>query len=69
MSTASAMDIKATAPVLHQAIRVDDQLYLIENFSAAFLDAVCKSIVAIRSAVGAATVAPHTAELCLASPI
>ena len=50
---------EATAQALPQAVQVADRWHLMENASAAFLDAVRKSMSAIRIAVGAATVDPE----------
>ncbi|CAM3263759.1 ISL3 family transposase ISMex26 [Methylobacterium mesophilicum] len=50
---------EATARALPHALQVADRWHLMENASAAFLDAVRKSMAAIRIAVGAATVDPE----------
>ena len=50
---------EATAQALPHAIQLANRWHLMKNASAAFLDAVRKSMVAIRSAVGAATVDPE----------
>lgn len=50
---------EATARALPKAIQVADRWHLMENASAAFLNAVRKSMSAIRIAVGAATVDPE----------
>lgn len=47
---------EATTRALPHAVQVADRWHLMENVSAAFLDAVRKSKAAIRIAVGAATV-------------
>jgi transposase len=44
---------------LPHAIQVADRWHLMENASAAFLDAVRKSITAIRSVIGATTINPE----------
>lgn len=49
----------ATTRSLPKAIQVADRWHLMQNASAAFLDAVRKSMAAIRIAVGAATVDPE----------
>lgn len=49
---------EATAKALPQAIQVADRWHLMENASAAFLDAVRKSMRAIRTAIGATTINP-----------
>ena len=49
---------EATARALPQAIQVADRWHLMENASAAFSDAVRKSMRSIRSAIGATTVNP-----------
>lgn len=48
---------EAVARALPTAIKVADRWVLMENISAAFHNAVCKSMAAIRIAVGAATIA------------
>lgn len=48
----------ATAKALPHAIQVADRWHLMENASAAFLDAVRKSMRSIRASVGATTVNP-----------
>ena len=53
------IDSEATARALPQAVQAADRWHLMENASAAFLDAVRKSMSAIRIAVGAATVDPE----------
>ena len=50
---------EATTRALPHAVQVADRWHLMENVSAAFLDAVRKSMTAIRIAVGAATVDPE----------
>ncbi|WP_279596808.1 ISL3 family transposase [Methylobacterium sp. J-001] len=50
---------EATTRALPKAIQVADRWHLMENASAAFLNAVRKSMSAIRIAVGAATVDPE----------
>lgn len=49
---------EAAAKALPQAIQVADRWHLMENASAAFLDAVRKSMRAIRTAIGATTINP-----------
>ena len=49
---------EATTKVLPQAIQVADRWHLMENSSAAFLDAVRKSMRTIRTAIGATTINP-----------
>jgi transposase len=49
---------EAAAKALPHAIQVADRWHLMENASVAFLDAVRKSMRAIRSAIGAATIDP-----------
>src|SRR5664280_2563212 len=49
---------EASARALPDAIQVADRWHLMENASAAFLDAVRKSMRAIRSAIGATTINP-----------
>ena len=49
---------EATAKALPHALQVADRWHLFENASAAFLDAVRKSMRAIRTAIGAATINP-----------
>jgi transposase len=49
---------EAAARALPDAVQVADRWHLMENASAAFLDAVRRSMRAVRSAVGAATVDP-----------
>ena len=51
-------DSEAATRALPRAIQVADRWHLMENASAAFLDAVHKSMSAIRIAVGAATIDP-----------
>lgn len=48
----------AAASALPKAIQVADRWHLMENASRAFLDAVRKSMRAIRAAIGAATINP-----------
>ena len=50
---------EAASKALPHAIQVADRWHLMENASAAFLDAVRKSITAIRSAIGATTINPE----------
>lgn len=50
---------EATAKALPHAIQVADRWHLMENASAAFLDAVRKSMRSIRASVGATTVKPE----------
>ena len=50
---------KATTRVLPHALQVADRWHLMENVNAAFLDAVRKSMAAIRVAAGAATGDPE----------
>lgn len=49
---------EAGAQALPNALQITDRWHLMENASAAFLDAVRKSMRAIRAAIGAATVDP-----------
>jgi transposase len=49
---------EATAKALPQATQVADRWHLMENASAAFLDAVRKSMRSIRTAIGATTINP-----------
>jgi transposase len=49
---------EAAAKALPDAIHVADRCYLVENASAAFLDAVRKSMRTIRPALGATTINP-----------
>jgi transposase len=49
---------EATARALPHAIQVADRWHLMENASAAFLDAVRKSMRSIRTAIGATTINP-----------
>ena len=49
---------EAAAKALPDAIQVADRWHLMENASAAFLDAVRKSMRAIRTAIGATTINP-----------
>ena len=50
---------EAAAKALPDAIQVADRWHLMENASAAFLDAVRKSMRAIRSAIGSTTITPE----------
>jgi transposase len=50
---------EAASKALPHAVQVADRWHLMENASAAFLDAVRKSITAIRSAIGATTINPE----------
>jgi len=50
---------EAAARALPNAIQVADRWHLMENASAAFLDAVRKSMRAIRTALGATTIEPY----------
>jgi transposase len=50
---------EAASKALPHAIQVADRWHLMENARAAFLDAVRKSITAIRSAIGATTINPE----------
>ena len=50
---------EAAARALPDAIQVADRWHLMENASAAFLDAVRKSMRAIRSAIGSTTITPE----------
>ena len=50
---------EAVAKALPDAIQVADRWHLMENASAAFLDAVRKSMRAIRSAIGSTTITPE----------
>ncbi len=50
---------EATTRALPDAVQTADRWHLMENASAAFLDAVRRSMAAIRKAVGAATVDPE----------
>jgi transposase len=50
---------EASAKALPDAIQVADRWHLMENASAAFLDAVRKSMRAIRSAIGSTTITPE----------
>jgi transposase len=49
---------EAAAKALPNAIQVADRWHLMENASAAFLDAVCRSMSRIRTAIGATTINP-----------
>ncbi|ESY10775.1 hypothetical protein X750_31935 [Mesorhizobium sp. LNJC394B00] len=49
---------EATAKALPEAVQVADLWHLMENTSAAFLDAVRKSMRTIRTAIGATTINP-----------
>ncbi len=53
---------EAAARALPDAVQVADRWHLLENASAAFLDAVRRSMRAIRSALGAATLDPRPAH-------
>lgn len=50
---------EATVRALPHAVQVADRWHLMENASAAFLDAVLKLMAAIRTAVGVATIGPE----------
>jgi hypothetical protein len=50
---------EAAARALPEAIQVADRWHLMENASSAFLDAVRKSMRAIRSAIGSTTITPE----------
>ena len=50
---------EATAKALPNAVQVADRWHLMENASAAFLDAVRKSMRAIRTAIGSGTIDPE----------
>jgi transposase len=50
---------EATARALSNAVQVADRWHLMENASAAFLDAVRKSMRTIRAAIGATTINPE----------
>ncbi|MCK1479944.1 ISL3 family transposase [Bradyrhizobium sp. 197] len=50
---------EAAAKALPNAIQVADRWHLMENASAAFLDAVCRSMNRIRTAIGTTTIAPE----------
>ena len=50
---------EATAKALPDAVQVADRWHLMENASSAFLDAVRKSMRAIRSAIGWTTITPE----------
>src|SRR5664279_5093447 len=50
---------EASAKALPDAIQVADRWHLMENASAAFLDAVRKSVRAIRSAISSTTITPE----------
>jgi transposase len=50
---------EAASKALPHAMQVADRWHLMENASAAFLDAVRKSITAIRSAIGATAINPE----------
>ena len=54
---------EAAAKALPRAIQVADRWHLMENASAAFLDAVRKSMRAIREALGATTRQPRLTHL------
>ena len=49
---------EAAARALPDAVQVADRWHLMQNASRAFLDAVCKSMRQIRSAIGATTINP-----------
>jgi transposase len=49
---------EATSKALPHVVQVADRWHLMENASAAFLDAVRKSMASIRSAIGATTINP-----------
>ena len=50
---------EATSKALPHALQVADRWHLMENASAAFLDAVRKSMRSIRSVIGATTINPE----------
>jgi transposase len=50
---------EATSKALPHAVQVADRWHLMENASAAFLDAVRKSMTTIRNAIGATTINPE----------
>jgi transposase len=50
---------EAASKALPHAVQVADRWHLMENASAAFLDAVRKSMASIRSAIGATTINPE----------
>lgn len=50
---------EAVAKALPDAVQVADRWHLMENASAAFLNAVRKSMRAIRNAIGAPTLTPE----------
>ena len=50
---------EAAARALPHAVQVADRWHLMENASAAFLDAVRKSMRSIRTAIGATTINPE----------
>ena len=50
---------EATSKALPHAVQIADRWHLMENASAAFLDAVRKSMTSIRSAIGATTINPE----------
>jgi transposase len=50
---------EVASKALPHAIQIADRWHLMENASAAFLDAVRKSITAIRSVIGATTINPE----------
>jgi transposase len=50
---------EAASKALPRAVQVADRWHLMENASAAFLDAVRKSMASIRSAIGATTIDPE----------
>jgi transposase len=54
---------EAVTKALPDAIQIADRWHLMENASAAFLDAVCKSMRAIRIATGTPTITPRAAHL------
>src|SRR5437868_1097386 len=50
---------EAAAKAVPAAVQVADRWHPMENASAAFLNAVCRSMRAIRTAVGATTIDPE----------
>jgi hypothetical protein len=59
----------AAARALSDALQVADRWHLMENWSQTFIDAVRKSMCAIREALGASEMDPALLTLCRVAPI